>query len=36
MSNSFFENLQQDVKRLPGLPGVYRFFDEAGHILYVG
>jgi excinuclease ABC subunit C len=36
MSNSSFENLQQDVKRLPGLPGVYRFFDEAGHILYVG
>jgi excinuclease ABC subunit C len=36
MSNSFFENLQQDVKRLPGLPGVYRFFDEAGQILYVG
>ena len=26
----------QDVKRLPGLPGVYRFFDEAGQILYVG
>ena len=25
-----------DVKQLPGLPGVYRFFDEAGHILYVG
>lgn len=36
MSNSLFQNLQQDVKRLPGLPGVYRFFDEAGHILYVG
>ena len=36
MSNSSFENLQQDVKRLPGLPGVYRFFDEAGQILYVG
>jgi excinuclease ABC subunit C len=36
MSNSLFETLQQDVKRLPGLPGVYRFFDEAGHILYVG
>jgi excinuclease ABC subunit C len=36
MSNSLFENLQQDVKRLPGLPGVYRFFDEAGQILYVG
>jgi excinuclease ABC subunit C len=36
MSNSLFETLQQDVKRLPGLPGVYRFFDEAGQILYVG
>ncbi|CAM3622098.1 excinuclease ABC subunit UvrC [Polynucleobacter brandtiae] len=36
MSNSLFETLYQDVKRLPGLPGVYRFFDEAGHILYVG
>jgi excinuclease ABC subunit C len=36
MSNSLFKNLQQDVKRLPGLPGVYRFFDEAGQILYVG
>ena len=36
MSNSLFETLQQDVKRLPGLPGVYRFFDEAGNILYVG
>ena len=36
MSNSLFQNLQQDVKRLPGLPGVYRFFDEAGQILYVG
>ena len=36
MNNLLFENLQQDVKRLPGLPGVYRFFDEAGQILYVG
>jgi excinuclease ABC subunit C len=36
MSNSLFETLQQDVKRLPGLPGVYRFIDEAGQILYVG
>jgi excinuclease ABC subunit C len=36
MNNSLFENLQLDVKRLPGLPGVYRFFDEAGQILYVG
>uniref|UniRef100_UPI004048C64B excinuclease ABC subunit UvrC n=1 Tax=Polynucleobacter sp. TaxID=2029855 RepID=UPI004048C64B len=36
MTNLFFETLQQDVKRLPGLPGVYRFFDDAGQILYVG
>ncbi|MBJ7503220.1 MAG: excinuclease ABC subunit UvrC [Polynucleobacter sp.] len=36
MSNSLFETLQKDVKRLPSLPGVYRFFDAAGHILYVG
>lgn len=31
-----FETLQEEVKKLPGLPGVYRFFDEKGHILYVG
>ena len=36
MSDSLFEILQKDVKQLPGLPGVYRFFDAAGHILYVG
>ncbi|MDP3620888.1 MAG: excinuclease ABC subunit UvrC [Polynucleobacter sp.] len=36
MSNSLFETLKQDIKRLPGLPGVYRFFDEADQILYVG
>jgi excinuclease ABC subunit C len=36
MSDSRFEILQKDVKQLPGLPGVYRFFDAAGHILYVG
>lgn len=24
------------MKQLPGLPGVYRFFDEHDHILYVG
>ena len=32
----FPETLHKDLKRIPGLPGVYRFFDEAGHILYVG
>jgi excinuclease ABC subunit C len=36
MRNSLFETLKQDIKRLPGLPGVYRFFDEADQILYVG
>ncbi len=32
----FPETLHKDLKRIPGLPGVYRFLDEAGHILYVG
>ena len=36
MTNLYPETLQKDLKRIPGLPGVYRFFDEAGHILYVG
>jgi excinuclease ABC subunit C len=36
MTNLSPKTLQNDLKRLPGLPGVYRFFDEAGHILYVG
>jgi excinuclease ABC subunit C len=36
MTNLFPETLHKDLKRIPGLPGVYRFFDEAGHILYVG
>jgi excinuclease ABC subunit C len=36
MKNLSPETLQKDLKRIPGLPGVYRFFDEAGHILYVG
>ncbi len=36
MSNETPESLLNDVEKLPGLPGVYRFFDEAGQILYVG
>jgi excinuclease ABC subunit C len=36
MSNLLPESLSNDLKGLPGLPGVYRFFDESGHILYVG
>ncbi|MEY3180340.1 MAG: hypothetical protein RL614_812, partial [Pseudomonadota bacterium] len=30
------ESLSKDLKGLPGLPGVYRFFDESGQILDVG
>ncbi len=36
MTNLLSESLRLDLKGLPGLPGVYRFFDESGHILYVG
>ncbi len=36
MTNLFPDSLRNDLKGLPGLPGVYRFFDESGHILYVG
>ncbi len=36
MSNKTPETLIDEVKKLPGLPGVYRFFDEADQILYVG
>ena len=36
MTQNTFEILQEKVKELTELPGVYRFFDEQKNILYVG
>ncbi len=36
MSEHHPEELLQAVAALPGLPGVYRYFDAAGALLYVG
>jgi excinuclease ABC subunit C len=30
------EHLKEQVANLPDVPGVYRYFDKAGHLIYVG